>query len=41
MYIVAKAREMLLEDESAFLQLGQTSEITFYDLELLIPKSTS
>ena len=31
-FMQAYARETLLEDESAFLQLGQTSESTFYGL---------
>ena len=37
----AYARETLLEDESAFLQLGQTSESKFYDFTLSTSQLTS
>ena len=40
-YMNAYARETLLEDESDFLQLGQTSESTFYGFSLDPPKSSS
>ena len=38
---MAIAKETQLEDESAFLQLGQTTESTFYGLSFEEPQTSS
>ena len=40
MYTHSFATETQLEDESAFLQLGQTTESTFYGLSFKEPQPT-